>query len=468
LTLIPIEVVVRLLGGVCRAAIGILATTSTRLATTADWRKVFGKPALYVTHWGDADPSAWDDESHFGRCRLRRGSPLDAQQGLIDLAIVSLLAALTPILAGLLSRRVPQVVILILGGILIGPEVFGWADPESLELVSDVGLGFLFLLAGYELELELFRERAGRLAMKSWLVTVVVALAVTGALAAVGFVHAFVPIAIGLTTTALGTLLPILRDNQMLEGRFGGFIMAAGAVGEFLPIVAIAIFLSAKGAFLGLISLVVVAGVALLFTFVPRLVRHERIRRIVAEGEHATSQTTLRWTIFLLFALLVIAANFGLDVVLGAFLAGVVLRRWAPGDVHALEGKLDAVGYGFFIPVFFVASGMSLDLKSIIESPARLVVFFVLFLVVRGLPALLFYRHDLPMRGRVQMMLLTATALPLLVALAKIGLDSGEMLPENAAALVGAGVLSVIVFPAIAAGLARSRTHPLVDTRDGS
>jgi Kef-type K+ transport system membrane component KefB len=166
----------------------------------------------------------------------------------------------------------------------------------------------------------------------------------------------------------------------------------------------------------------------------------------------------------------VIAADFGLDVVLGAFLAGVVLRRWAPGDVHALEGKLDAVGYGFFIPVFFVTSGMSLDLKSIIESPVRLVVFFVLFLVVRGLPALLFYRHDLPMRGRVQMMLLTATALPLLVALAEIGLELGTMLPENAAALVGAGVLSVIVFPAVGVSLARSGARPPVPTpeRDAS
>ena len=396
---------------------------------------------------------------------------MSLEQGLMSLAIVSLLAALTPIVAGLLSRlRVPQVVILILGGILIGPEVLGWADPESIELVTNVGLGFLFLLAGYELELELFRERAGRLALKSWLVTTVIAVGVTGALAAVGFVHAFVPIAIGLTTTALGTLIPILRDNQMLEGRFGAFIMAAGAVGEFLPIVAIAIFLSANGAFLGLISLVVIAGIALLFTFVPRLVRHEKVRRIMTEGEHATSQTTLRWTIFLLLALLVIAADFGLDVVLGAFLAGVVLRRWAPGDMHALEAKLDAVGYGFFIPVFFVSSGMILDLRSIIESPARLVVFFLLFLAVRGLPALLFYRRDLPMRGRVQMMLLTATALPLLVALAHIGLESGTMLPENAAALVGAGVLSVIVFPAVAASLGRSGAHPLVETpaRDGT
>jgi Kef-type K+ transport system membrane component KefB len=395
---------------------------------------------------------------------------VNLEQALVDLAIVSLLAALAPIVSGLLFRRVPQVVILIVGGILIGPEVLGWAEPEGLELVSRVGLGFLFLLAGYELELGLFRERAGRLAIKAWVLTALVAIGVTAALASMGFVRAFVPIAIGLTTTALGTLLPILRDNQMLEGRFGGFIMAAGAVGEFLPIVAIAIFLSASGAFLGLISLVVIAGLALLLTFVPRLVRHKKIRSIVAEGEHATSQTTLRWTIFLLFALLVIAADFGLDVVLGAFLAGVVLRRWAPGDVDALEGKLDAVGYGFFIPVFFVTSGMSLDLHSIIESPLRLVVFFVLFLVVRGLPALLFYRHDLPMRGRVQMMLLTATALPLLVALAEIGLESGTMLPENAAALVGAGVLSVIVFPAIAVGLAQSGARPLVPTpvHDGS
>ncbi len=389
---------------------------------------------------------------------------MDLQESLTDLLIVSLIAALTPILAGLLSRlRVPQVVVLILGGILVGPQVLGWAEPGGIELISNVGLGFLFLLAGYELELALFRERAGRLALTSWLVTAVIAVAVTGALAAAGLVRAFVPIAIGLTTTALGTLLPILRDNRMLEGRFGAFIMAAGAVGEFLPIVAVAIFLSTQGAFLGLVSLVVIAGVALLFTFIPRLIHSRRIREILSEGEHATSQTTLRWTMVLLFALLVIAADFGLDVVLGAFLAGVVLRRWAPGDVHSLEAKLDAVGYGFFIPVFFVTSGMSLDLKSIIEAPVRLVVFFVLFLAVRGLPALLFYRRDLPMRGRVQLMLLTATALPLLVALAAIGLESGTMLPENAAALVGAGVLSVIVFPALAVGLRRSGARPLVE-----
>jgi Kef-type K+ transport system membrane component KefB len=381
---------------------------------------------------------------------------MSLQSGLDTLLVVSLVAALAPLVAGLLQRlRVPQVVLLILGGILVGPDVLGWGEPDSIVLISNVGLGFLFLLAGYELELKLFRQRPGRLAISAWLVTVAVALAVTGVLAAIGFVRAFVPIAIGLTTTALGTLLPILRDNDMLGGRFGSYILAAGAVGEFLPIVAIAIFLGASGSFVGLLSLLAMGALAGIFTILPRLVHHQGLRRILAEGEHATSQTTLRWTVFLLFALLSVAEDFGLDVVLGAFLAGVVLRRWAPLDVHALESKLDAIGYGFFIPVFFVSSGMSLDLNAIAEAPERLLAFFLLLLVVRGLPALVFYRHDLALVQRLQMTLLTATALPLLVALSQIGLSTGDMLPENAAALVGAGVLSVMVYPGIALALNR-------------
>ena len=163
-------------------------------------------------------------------------------------------------------------------------------------------------------------------------------------------------------------------------------------------------------------------------------------------------------------ALLSVASRFGLDVVLGAFLAGVVLRRWAPGDVRSLESKLDAVGYGFFIPVFFVSSGMNLQIHSIAEAPLRLLVFFVLLLAVRGMPALLLYRRDLTVSERTQMAFLTATALPLLVALSAIGLSTGHMLPENAAALVGAGVLSVVVFPGVAVTLSRrGRPTPTYD-----
>jgi len=261
-----------------------------------------------------------------------------------------------------------------------------------------------------------------------------------------------------LTTTALGALLPILRDNDMLGGRFGRYILAAGAVGELFPILAIAIFLGASSKFVALLSLASVGVLAVILTFAPRLVRGNLLERILHEGEHATAQTTLRWSMLLLLLfLLVMAEEFGLDVVLGAFLAGIVLRRWAPGDVHSLEEKLDAIGYGFFIPVFFVSSGMALDVRSIAEAPARLLVFFVLLLLVRGLPALVVYRSALAPAQRVQMMFLTATALPLLVALAEIGLRNGTMLRENAAALVGAGALSVLVFPTIAVAMERRR-----------
>ena len=379
---------------------------------------------------------------------------VDVGAGLSSLLVVSVVSALAPFICALLHRaRLPQVVVLIVGGVVVGPEVLDLADPVSIELIANVGLGFLFLLAGYELDLQLFRERGGRLAVVAWFVTAGLAVLVTGLLAYVGFIRAYVPVALGLTTTAFGALLPILRDHGMLGGRFGKYILPAGAVGEFLPIVGIAVFLSANGRVLGLVSLLSMLVLALLFSLLPRIQLLSRFSDVSTAGEHETSQTTLRFTIALLFALLVVANEFGLDVVLGAFLAGVVLRRWAPGDVSSLEGKLDAVGYGFFIPVFFVTSGMGLDLQSIAESPLRLLVFFVLLLVVRGLPALFVYRRDLAFRERLQMTLLTATALPLLVALAAIGLDTGHMLPENAAALVGAGVLSVVVFPGLAMAL---------------
>jgi len=386
---------------------------------------------------------------------------MDLDTGLRALLIVSIVSAAAPFACALLSRfRVPQVVVLIVGGVLIGPEVAGLAEKNSIELVANVGLGFLFLLAGYELELEHFRERTGRLAIAGWLISAVASIAVTGLLAAGGFVDAFVPVALALTTTALGTLLPILRDNNMLDGPLGPLIMPAGAVGEFFPIVGIAVFLGSNGRIYGLVSLVVMCVLALGLSWLPRLARLDRFEAISQEGEHSTSQTTLRLTVMLLFGLLVFASDFGLDVVLGAFLAGVVLRRWAPGDVDALEGKLDALGYGFFIPVFFVSSGMGLDLGSIADAPARLLVFFLLLLVVRGLPSFFLYRQELVVSQRAQMTLLTATSLPLLVALAEVGLSSGAMLPENAAALVGAGVLSVMVFPGLAVALDRTAQVP--------
>jgi Kef-type K+ transport system membrane component KefB len=384
---------------------------------------------------------------------------VDLTRGLQSLLAVFIVAALAPVLVAMLpGPKIPQVVFFLVGGVIIGPHGLGVADTDSVQLVANAGLGFLFLLAGYELDPTLLRRKAGRLAMAGWVVSVVISVGVTAALAASGFVKDYIPIALALTTTALGTLLPILHDNGMLGGNFGRYVFAAGAVGELFPIIAIAVFLSQGSHFAALVSLVSVGLLALALAAVPYLVRTERLQKVLRDGQNATSQVMLRWSVVLLFGLLVIAARFGEDVVLGALLAGMVLRGWTQRmgiDVHGLEDKFDAVGYGIFIPVFFVSSGMTLDIAGIAQNPLRLLVFFFLLLAVRGLPALLVYRKVLPLRKRVEMTFITATAMPLLVALAEIGLRDGKMIPSNAAALVGAGVLSVLVFPAVAIALAK-------------
>jgi Kef-type K+ transport system membrane component KefB len=390
-------------------------------------------------------------------------------KSLQTLFAVSLIAALAPIIVAALRRpRIPQVVVLILCGVLIGNQGLGLADTSSIKLISNVGLGFLFLLAGYELDPQLLREQAGKLAITGWVLSAVVAVAAVAILGLFGYVRDFVPVGLALTTTALGTLLPILHDNDMLAGKFGRYVLAAGAVGELLPILAISLFLTGRDEFAAVISIAAVCVVALLLILVPRVVGADKLRAIIEQGQRSTAQTTLRWSVVLLLLLLLAAARFGLDVVLGALLAGMVLRRWTRRmgvAVTSLEEKLDALGYGFFIPVFFVTSGMTLDVKSIVEHPFRLIVFFLLLLVVRGLPSLLVYRRALPLRQRVEMTFIAATTMPLLIALAEIGLSDGVMIPANAAALVGAGVLSVLVFPSIAAALARGH-RPIPGTPD--
>jgi len=376
------------------------------------------------------------------------------------LLVVALVAAIAPMIVSALppAWRVPQVVILIFSGILIGPHVLGLTETSSVRLLANIGLGFLFLLAGYELDLRLLGAHEGRLAMVGWAISAVISLAAVAGLTSIGYVRDFVPIALALTTTALGTLLPILSENEMLSGQFGRYVLAAGAVGELFPIVAISLFLTKRDEFVAIGSLVAIAVSAVLLTTLPRIIGDERVRAIIRQGQRATAQTTLRWSVVLLLGLLVLAQRFGLDVVLGAVLAGMVLRTWLRRedvDVHPLEEKLDAVGYGIFIPIFFVTSGMTLDLPAMVKAPLRVLVFLVLLLVVRGLPCLVVYRKALPRSQRVQMTFITATTLPLLIALAEIGLQDGVMLSANAAAIVGAGVLSVLIYPAAAVGLAR-------------
>jgi Kef-type K+ transport system membrane component KefB len=309
-------------------------------------------------------------------------------QGLNDLVAVALVAAITPLLVALLpGPRIPQVVVFLIGGILIGPHVLGVAESENIQLLSDVGLGFLFLLAGYELDPHLLRERPGRLAISGWVVSAAISVGVTALLYSVGYIKDYVPVGLALTTTALGTLLPILRDNGMLGGSFGRHVFAAGAVGELFPILIIAVFLGKRGSFVALISVILVGVLAIVLSLVPWLAKSTAARRIIEEGQDATAQVTLRWAVVLLFVLLAFAERFGLDVVLGAMLAGIVLRIWTRRlnlETENLERKFDTVGYGIFIPIFFISSGMTIDVTAITHSPVRLLVLLALLLLSSG------------------------------------------------------------------------------------
>jgi Kef-type K+ transport system membrane component KefB len=372
--------------------------------------------------------------------------------GLNSLLVIVLIAALAPlVIARLPGPKIPEVVILLLAGIVVGPQMLGIAHfSASIDLLSNFGLGMLFFLAGFELDRVALLGRSGRTATGAWVVSILVAMMAVGALAGVGFVHAFLPVSIALTTTALGTLLPMLRDAGEHRGVFGDAILANGAVGELFPIVAISLFLGSQGTWAALGLLVAFAALALAAGRAVTKLRGKRIAAMIQEGSTTSSQTTVRFAVLLLVALLLISARLGLDAILGAFAAGIVLRAALPEGDEQLEHKLDGLAFGFFIPVFFVVSGMALDVSSVIRDPARLLVFFVLLLAVRGGPVALMYRRWFGARGALRLGLYSATSLPLIVAIAEIGRQTNVMRADNAAALVGAGLLSVACFPMLA------------------
>ncbi len=376
--------------------------------------------------------------------------PSDLAHNLRYLLIMALVAALVPLVVGLLQLRIAEVVLLLVAGVILGPQVLGWVElTNTVNTFAELGLGLLFFLAGYELDQAAIVGRSGRLAGIGWVSSVVLSLVIVLGLWKVGVVHDVAGVAIALTSTALGTLLPVIRDSGRLHTPFGTYFMGAGAAGEFGPILAISLVLGSKDHLFAIGALVVFGLIALAVAWGPMRLATARVQQLFERGHHTSAQTAVRWTVVLLLALLVLASQFGLDAVLGAFVAGVILKRYSPDHAdNQLTHKIEALGFGFFIPMFFVVTGVTLDVRSIAANPARLVLFLVLLLVVRGLPQLLVYRRAIPaLAERVQFTFYVATALPILVAIATVEQAEGVMRPENAAALIGAGALSVLLFP---------------------
>jgi len=367
-------------------------------------------------------------------------------------------AVLAPVLVQLPLRiGIPVVVAEIALGILIGPQGLELATEDPLiEFLSNLGLAFLFFLAGMELDFNRIRGRPLNLAMGGWLLSIVLAFSIAAGLQASGFVVSGLLTGAALATTALGALLPIMRDAGVLESRFGANVMAVGAVGEFGPIVLIAVLLGGDSSTLTsilLLSSFVLLALAAGFG-AHRIPEH--VLGKINHTMHRSGQLPVRLSMLLLIALVYLASEFGLDVILGAFAAGLIVGLIARGpQAEPLHVKFDGIGYGFLIPIFFINSGMAFDLDALLASPStmlRLPVFLALLLVVRGLPVFLLYRResDLPKKERWPLALLSATALPLIVAITEIGVETGRMRAATAAALVGAGMISVFLYPLLA------------------
>lgn len=383
------------------------------------------------------------------------------QQELVSLFVIMAIAAFVPILLGLFRIRIAEVVFLLGFGVLLGPYVAGWIEIDAgVSLVAEIGLGFLFFFAGLELEPEAVRGRSGKLAAIGWGVSMLIAAALSVVLNVTGVLEVGVGFAIVLTSTALGTLLPTFRDAGLLNTNFGKYFMAAGAWGELGPIVAIAVFLGSRNPVVGVIALFAFGALALIASQLPKLSRHEALAQIIRRGFHTSSQTLVRLSVLFLIGLLAIAGWLGLDVVLGAFVAGIIVRRYMPSeDELPLASKVEAVGFGFFIPAFFVISGARIDVQSLLDNPWPLFIVLGLLLVVRGVPQFFVYRGAIPEpRERARLSLYIATGLPIIVAVTTIQVNAGIMTSAQSALLVGAGALSVLIFPLVASWLAPRRS----------
>ena len=347
---------------------------------------------------------------------------------------------------------VPVVVLELLLGVVIGPRGLGLHTDSFVTFFSDLGLGLLFFFAGYEIDVQRIRGQSLRLAVLGWMLSLALAYTIGGVLAELGVVLSLLYTGSALATTAIGTLIPILSDSGELRTGFGTYLLAAGAVGEFGPILLLTLILSTQGTVHN--GLILIAFVCLAVGVAIFAVRSStRTLPLLERTLESSSQLAVRWILVLVFALSFLAYKLGLDLLLGGFAAGVITRHvLRTRELPAFDSKLTAVAFGVFVPFFFVASGMNLDVAALFASVAdvaKLLLFFVLMLVVRGTPALLLYRGVLGRRDRVALALLCSTQLPLVLAITALATAAGHMRPSTAAALVGAAVLSTLVFPVL-------------------
>jgi Kef-type K+ transport system membrane component KefB len=375
------------------------------------------------------------------------------------LVIVLAVAAAVPLLLGLLPGvRLPGPLLEIVAGIVLGPAVLGWVHPDpTITAIALLGLSFLLFLAGYEVDLRRFRGTLGRRVALSLAVSAVVAAVVVGLLT-VASVRGAPLVGVALLATSLGLVVPVLSDAGALGRPVGRLAVAGASAGEVAAVVLLSVGLAGGDTPLGgrlLLLVLLIGALGAIALAVVGVERSMRLSALVARLADTSAQIRVRLTVLLVAGLALAAQALGFEAILGAFLAGLLVRALDPDPAtsHPLYPvKLEAVGYGLLVPVFFVTSGLTLDLRGLVENPAALglvPVFLLALLAVRGLPALAF-RGELGRRDLLAVALLQATSLPFLLAAVQIGDEMGLLDPATGAGLVAAGLVSVLVFPAVA------------------
>jgi len=384
-----------------------------------------------------------------------------------SVAVIAAVAVVAPLTIGFLGVRLPAIVLEILLGIVVGPQLLGWAsNDEPVQVLALIGLAFLLLLAGLEIDFDRLRGRLLRITALGYAVSFGLALVVGFGLRAGDLVRSPLLVAIILSATGLGIVLPILKDARQSATPFGQVIVAGASIAEVAPIVLLSLFFSGKSGGIGA-KLVLLIGFALFVLAIGVAIvgaeRSVRVSQLLVKLQDTTAEIRVRGAFLLLALFVVLASKFGLEAILGAFLAGATLKLVDrdEGMTHAFfHKKLEAVGFGVFIPFFFVATGIKLDVASLFHSTSALMrvpLFLAAMLVVRGLPAVL-YRPLAERTGQlVAGGLLQATSLSIPVVAGQIGVDLGLIRPTNYVALVAAGLLSVIVFPLVSLTLLRGR-----------
>lgn len=380
---------------------------------------------------------------------------------LVNLFGVTVIAFAVPFVLGFFPRlRVPAVVVELLAGIVVGPAVLGWIEPGPVvSVMSSIGVAFLLFLAGLELDLSALRGAPLRLGALGFVLSIGIALVATLPAGASGLILSPLLVSIALSATSVGIVVPVLRDTGQTASPAGRFTIAGGSVAEIGTIALLGVFFAGEGASAGiealLLAVIAVGAVALLLGL--RYAASWNPGRLILDRLDDTSaQTRVRFAVMVLMGTAVLAVAFGFEAILGTFLAGAVFAVIIKGDrfEHRLRGKLEAIGFGFFVPVFFITSGLRFDLAGLAQPGeiGRIAFFTVVLLAARGLPALLYRRH-LSWRETVAAGLLQATNLSFIVVAVTVGRELGRLADVNASALVVAGLLSAIIFPATAQAL---------------